>query len=224
MNPTLQLILRVVAAHSHCSECDIRLGVDDKAVEARKAFLWLGAQLTEHEISAIGLFVGRPAKLANAMLHAVTKARDTTPMLAEWLDELAVECLAETQVRLQVGRIVEDADPTSIARQVVAGRGLSVGAVHLQHLASAYLGVLDQLTVLQATAPKPARSNHDAAVATVIAATRALETARYTSGERNARETLDRALADLIKQHPTPPAGPLRAKPAKEPVHGYATH
>lgn len=238
MNPTLQLILRIVCQHLNCSEAEMRLGVEDRATEARRIFLWLGVQLTEHSVEAIGLFIGRPPRHAHVLLAAVSKARENDSAMLEQLDELAVECVSEAQLRAKVGRMPTDHDPIDVARLVIAGRSAQIGASHLQHMASAYLAALDQLTAMQASlptrqplAPLIRAVAGDREVAGVIEAALALEDAQFSAHEAAAQKAFDDALARLIRvarsqQRQIAQLKKTATQPQtsqhKEPVHGEA--
>lgn len=207
--PTLAMILRHAVEAYGTTTGAARCLDEEKAAQARSAFVWLARQLTQRSDAAIGLFIGLPQQVVGEIITAIDQQVVKEPMLREMFEEWAIELVAEAAVRKKVGRLHLDREPDEIAERILQGgaSALSTGADHVAHLAAAYVAATNEIASLRMTVEQmsgrlealqadPAVLRPDPAAAVVSAAV-AFNSARFSAGERPALDALARAVEAL---------------------------
>lgn len=227
MTPTLSLVSKVVSLRLGRSETELRIGGSADAKAARMAFAWVADQVCEAGRVAIALWVGHGfGNIAALIAEAEAQRRDVA--FAALLDEIALECMAETLVRDKLGLLRPERDPRDIAIALIQRHGV-VSSVEMRALAAAFLAYDDPSSHIEAPKPPPAVAPSLPkplldAVRAVAEAYRRLDRSVWTPGERAAREALDKTLQTLSEHpalgHPAPEPRKLSATPKLEKSHG----
>ncbi len=174
-------------------------------------FCWAADILTTHNRLAIGLYIGFDASMVASAIRTVEIERARAPDLVDQYDELLLEIHAEAEAlaRLHIIDAHED-DPIVIAARLngPARAAYGVNLAELRVLARSFVGLAAELNAAtarieqlnlelararcsQPVATAPAKAPA-ATQAEIAAARQAVERARYTPGERHARQRLAR--------------------------------
>lgn len=188
---TVADIVEAVAAHCRVSAIAIRSQRRDAATaHARHLVCWLACRLTECSTSTIGARLG--GRDHTTILHGRDKieALRADPAFVEEMDgiEAAIRAVAELRQRRLLPAPIA-IDPLDVARRVADGDERTAGLVSIAEIA-AVCKALDN-----------ARRDVDLRRSAVdlVAAHREYQRARYSPGERHARNALERALEGLSK-------------------------
>lgn len=200
MIPALENLLDASAELYGIDAWQVRMGHDERCMQALGAFVWMAREATEHGLDEIALFAGRCLSIVQSeLVRCELRINSDTPFEGLLLEGLYTVHVADDDARRRGSRR-EGHSPLDTAARVLRGRADAVGLdlVDYRRLAAAFLAQRQQIEALEnevRRSESAAATQPDIAVGLAVArAWRELESTRHSPHEKFSRMRLDTAL------------------------------
>lgn len=227
MIPNLSSLLKASTELFGLGDGDIRLGLDERCLQALGTFAFMARETTEHDLASIALFAGRSMSTVQTETGRIELRMQADAAFADLVLEACYTAAAVDEISGRKGRRAAEKPTQEIATRLLKGRAdaLTLSRSDLAQLAAAYLGQLETMAAFRGEVMQQAafiqrqtavRSVLEKLTCELASAWREFECHADTYGEKFARKRLDKAaeaLAEVIAPRP------IKSTKTKENAH-----